>query len=195
MSLSMRSMPADSWRPRRAAAPPGKRILGKPSQLQTERPLPSLQRDRACFSPHFPRSPRLIRSVLAVVAGLVVGVEVAVQAEAALVEELVVAVEVAVQVEELVVALGAVPVAAQGVRAAVKVALVEPAAPAVEPGARVVVLAAAASIPRPTSTIRLTTSRGRSCRHFLLPLRRISRFSPRWRKAQAVSRFSIPMTC
>src|SRR6266852_4753799 len=46
-----------------------------------------------------------------------------------------------------------------------------------------------------TTTTPPTVSRGQSCRRFRLRLRPTSRSWLRWRKEQAVSRFSIPTTC
>src|SRR5439155_25902959 len=116
MSPSMRSMLADLWRLLRAAAPVGKRIRRKPGQLRTVHPLPILQRDRACFSPHIPRCSRLTRSVRAVVAGLAAEA-VAVQAGAVRAEERVAGPEAEPAVE--------VGQAEPGVQGAVREALAE----------------------------------------------------------------------
>src|SRR5690242_5783105 len=115
----MPSMPAGLWRRLQAVAPAGKRILGKPGQLQTVRPPPSLQRGRTCFTPRIPQCPCVIRNVRAAVARLVAAERVGVPVGAAQVEEPAVGREVAQGV------VGAEPEEAQEEQAAVRAAPAE----------------------------------------------------------------------
>src|SRR6266699_2953289 len=94
---------------------------------------------------------------------------------------------------------GAVPAAVvEGVAVAGAEALVEEVVPVVEvqEGAARVARAAAVSTQQLIIlTIHLIINQGPSCRHFHLRPRPTSKFSLRWQKEQAVSRFSIPTTC
>src|SRR6267143_1616608 len=164
---STHSMPA-AWSPRRrAGAPAGDRRPGGLRPFRIIFPPGKLQRVHTFSSRRFRRWPCLIRNDR--------------EAEAAV-----------EQVEEVV----AEAVPAEAAREAVEreeareeargveeeVGLVE--APAVVP---VVLL--------PITTIRLTTSRGQSCRHFHHRLRPTSKYWQRWRKEPAALRFSTPTIC
>src|SRR5882762_2948349 len=187
---STHSMPA-AWSPRRrAGAPAGDRRPGGLRPFRIIFPPGKLQRVHTFSSRRFRRWPCLIRNDR--------------EAEAAVeqVEEVVaeaVPAEAAREAVERVVAVEAVPGAPVEVRAAAEkeareeareeargveeeVGLVE--APAVVP---VVLL--------PITTIRLTTSRGQSCRHFHHRLRPTSKYWQRWRKEPAALRFSTPTIC
>src|SRR6267143_3492493 len=200
---STHSMPA-AWSPRRrAGAPAGDRRPGGLRPFRIIFPPGKLQRVHTFSSRRFRRWPCLIRNdreAEAVVEQVEEVVAEAVPAEAAreVVAEAVPA-EAAREAVERVVAVEAVPGAPVEVRAAAEkeareeareeargveeeVGLVE--APAVVP----VVL-------RPITTIRLTTSRGQSCRHFHHRLRPTSKYWQRWRKEPAALRFSTPTIC
>src|SRR5258708_2949723 len=105
------------WRPRRAGAPAGKRLLARPVPLQTRFPGGGVHRGRTFCSRPIPRWPCLIRSGRAV-AAVVDPVAVVAAAGA---EVRVVALEGAVEVDPVVPAEGpeqavkAAPAEAQGV--------------------------------------------------------------------------------
>src|SRR5882762_9067556 len=169
---STHSMPA-AWSPRRrAGAPAGDRRPGGLRPFRIIFPPGKLQRVHTFSSRRFRRWPCLIRNDR--------------EAEAAVeqVEEVVAEAVPAEAAREVV----AEAVPAEAAREAVErgveeeVGLVE--APAVVP----VVL-------RPITTIRLTTSRGQSCRHFHHRLRPTSKYWQRWRKEPAALRFSTPTIC
>src|SRR5258707_9880552 len=161
------------WRPPRAVAPAGKGRLARPVPLQTTFPCGGVHRIRTFCSRPIPRWPCLIRSGRAVAAVAAAGAEVRVAALEGAVE-----VDPVVPVEGPEQAVKAAPAEAQGVE--------ERVAP---------VVAAPAAAGSPTPTIPLSISHAQSCRPSRLQLRPTSRYWPRWRKEQAVSRFLIPTTC
>src|SRR6266851_4702214 len=175
----------------RAGAPAGAQRLGGPTPFQTTFPRGRLHRVHTFSSRPIRQWPCLIRSgrVAAEAEGEVVGAVAAVvarvEAEAREAGVAVAEAEVlaAVVVREAV--ARAAPVEVVGLAAAVK------AAPAV---AQAAARAEEDTLPAPIIIIRLSTSRGPSCRHSRLRLRPTNRSWLRWRKARAVSRFSTPMT-
>src|SRR6267378_195602 len=150
-------------------APVGDRRLRRPMPFQTTFPHEGFHHVRASSSQPIRRWPYLIRRSRAEAGALVVAA--AAVARVAPVQ---------VVVREVVVREAAV----KAVRAEARAA-----------EAREAALAVAVPILSLTITIRPTTSRGQSCRHFHLRLRPTNRSWRRWRKERAVSRFSTPTTC
>src|SRR6266581_3673688 len=176
-----RWMLAAWWRPLQEEAPAKEQRLGRPMPLRTTFPRGRLRSVRAFSSRPTRRWPCLIRSARA--AEGAVPAAVAVAGAEALVEEVAPVVEV--QEGAVRVALVEVERVAAGVKAA----------PA---GARAEGVARAAAVSTQQLiilTIHLIINQGPSCRHFHLRPRPTSKFSLRWQKEQAVSRFSIPTTC
>src|SRR5260370_27842027 len=182
---STHSMPA-AWSPlRRAGAPAGARRHEVLRSLRIIFPQGKLQRVHIFSSRRFRRWPCLTRNDR--------------EAEAAADRVEVVAAAVAVvaaeEAVEQVVAVEAVPGAPVEVRAAAEKAAREEARGVEERAVLAVAPAAVRVVLRPITTIRLTTSRGQSCRHFHHRLRPTSKYWQRWRKEPVVLRFSTPTIC
>src|SRR5260221_166036 len=180
---STHSMPA-AWSPRRRAeAPAGDRRPGGLRPFRIIFPPGKLQRVHTFSSRRFRRWPCLIRNDR--------------EAEAAVeqVEEVVaeaVPAEAAREAVERVVGVEAVQGAPVEVRAAAEKEAREEAREVEEEVGLVEAPAVVPVVLRPITTIRLTTSRGQSCRHFHHRLRPTSKYWQRWRKEPAALRISKP---